>query len=134
MGRHRNLTRAERLLRKVAHKRFSKLLHFRVARRMKPVLGEPKWAEFVRDALQFGKPLYMSAFKPGNVWCRGPVDGDTCMGSATPDGSGAYGRIHGDHTTDLNNICTARCCAQMPGGRHWHLGFRADLAGHVGHL
>ena len=66
MGRPSVLTNEERVLKKVAHKRFHKLLHVRIARRMVPVLGQEKWAGFVKDVLAFGKPLYVSAFKPGN--------------------------------------------------------------------
>lgn len=78
MGRPSVLTNEERLLKKVAHKRFHKLLHVRIARRMVPLLGQEKWAGIVKDAQAFGKPLYVPAFKPGNLWCRGRVTGWGC--------------------------------------------------------
>jgi hypothetical protein len=129
MGRPSTFTAHERALRDIGHKRFSKLLHTRVGDRMKSKLGSRRWDDFVHDALVFGKPLYMSAFIPGNVWCRGPIGGSGCtnalgLGAVQPS---EHGRIHGDHTTDLNNICTAWSDAQATGTAYWHTGLRADL-------
>jgi hypothetical protein len=129
MGRSCAFTSRGLALRQVAHKRFSKLLHKRVANAMKVVLGDDGWAQFALDALAFGKPLYMAAFTPGNVWCRGPISGGGCPHAMGP---GAVqppepGSIHGDHTIDLNNICTAWSAAHTTGAAHWHTGLRADV-------
>ena len=129
MGRPVVLTAEERKLREIGHKRFSKLLHTRVAHRMKPLLGKTKWANFVTAALTFGKPLFMSAFKPDNVWCRGPIGCNRCphgMGNGRLL-SGAYDKIHGDHTIDLNNILSAWTKAHNPSTKAWHGGLKADF-------
>ena len=102
MGRARHFTDAERKLRRAAHTRWSKHARTRIAQRMKPLLGTRFWAEFVREALQRGKPLFIAAFTAKSMSCRGAIEGIECHHKHL-----LTSQIHADHSIDLNHICTA---------------------------
>ena len=114
MGRARHFTDAERKLRGAAHTRWSKLVHTRIAQRMKPLLGTRLWAEFVREALQRGKPLFIAAFTAKSMWCRGTIEGIECHHKHL-----LTSQIHADHSIDLNHICTAWAHALPRVPRSW---------------
>jgi len=94
-----------------------------MAQHMKKHLGRA-WQIFTRAALRLGKPVFMRAFSPGNVWCRGPLNpiGVFCSDCLHGRGQWSYpptDKIHGDHTIDLNNICTSWLKAQTPQPKSW---------------
>lgn len=79
------------------------------------------------DFISFGKPLNVSALKPGNFWCRGPVAGGGCPYNLGTRVGSKCGHMHADYTTDLNNIRTSWEEAQMHTDRQWHSGLNADM-------
>lgn len=119
--------------RRASQSRFRNLLNNRIgkAQGMRKVLGDKQWAMFVHNARLYGKPMFLKEVTPTNVRCHGPIEtSDVCAtrstaGTQDPDtvrskalrpglcphnndtGMPELSRIHCDHTTDLNAICTA---------------------------
>lgn len=95
--------------RRVAHSRFSNLLHQRIGKDqdMKRILGEEHWQTFTKIALKQCKPWFMKAFIQGEVVCNGQIDGKRCEYQNEGSSGLPLHAIHCDHTTDLNNICSS---------------------------
>jgi hypothetical protein len=76
--------------------RFSKLLHKRIGihQGMKSALGK-HWDAFVKSSIEVGKPIFIEAFRPGNVHCRGTITGTPCQ---CDPATLKLGDIHLDHT------------------------------------
>ena len=97
---------ADKRLRRVAHNRFSNLLHKRIGKKqgMANFLGKQQWAIFVRAARCFGSHKFKAAFRNENMWCRGPLDSDEACRSRRV--VRAMSRLECDHVYDVNHICT----------------------------
>ena len=135
MGRCIKWLPAEQKCVRAGHNRWSKLVHQRIANHMKVHLGT-EWETFTQEALRLGKPLFIDAFATDNMWCRGPLvpcglPHGHMYANKCPHGRGqgtspSPGKIHGDHTIDLNNICTSWLKAQTFQPTSWRDGINVQ--------
>ena len=53
------------------------------------------WGAFVKSSIEIGKPIFIEAFRPGNVCCRGTITGEPCRRDPV---TLKLGDMHLDHT------------------------------------
>ena len=95
-----------RVARKRAQQRWSALLSTRIAREVRPVLGEMLWADFVAHAEAHYKAKFVAAFRKPVLRCVGTNHGAPCPQAfevvlTTPRTFVALELVHLDHEQDV---------------------------------
>jgi hypothetical protein len=108
----------------------------RVARTMRPVLGEEHWAAFVAHATAHHKPLFLGAFAHPQLRCVGTSAGGDCpcgyaVDLAAPDAKDKLERLHLDHEQDVQVTCDMWRAALPPSPRAWDDGVDGALLCHL---
>ena len=97
--------------RRRGQQRWHALLHQRVARLMRPRLGDAAWAAFVTEATAAFYGDFVDALS-GVVRCAGPLDGGACPRGVVVDCASEAERLPGLHWDHELRRCApvAGCC------------------------
>ena len=105
----------------------------RVARLMRPALGDAHWAVFVAHAMQRYKPAFLAAFAPPTLRCVGQA-GKPCPHGfvVLPASAGApLEHLHIDHEQDVQITCDMWRAALPPAPASWDDGIDGGLLCHL---
>ena len=103
----------KRMARRRAQKRWSALVgapNSRIARHMRPMLGEQCWAAFVAHANSQYQRAFISAFECDLLCCMGGRDGHPCphrftVDMTSPSAFLTLEQLHLDHEQDVRVTC-----------------------------
>ena len=105
----------------------------RIARMMRPVLGEALWAAFVVHANARYKPAFLAGFQAPELRCVGKP-GQECDFAAdlfAPDAAAKLGCLHVDHEQDVQITCDMWKNALPPTPASWDDGIDGPLLCHL---